>query len=225
MPAAALAGQSGAGPDGQAERAVAALSQRSQDRARRLPAPALDRPEASADAVTTSVSGWDPAAPRELTLWRVEEGDFARLARTQSEPGGRFRFPEIAAGGREIVVTAGGDAPQAGDPRLLLPEPPAAAPVAQWLPGGEAGARLRVWPSGSAVSVILAADGREIARRAVPASPAARDRALDLAFTALPETALWIAEERAQGERSAWRRVDLEAPAGVAGAQSITTRR
>jgi len=96
-----------------------------------LPLPQLDRLAVPAGAVTASVTGWDPAAPRELTLWRVEEDRSARLATTQSEQGGRFRFPEIAMGRREVVVTAGDARPQDGDARLRLPNPTLVSPGAQ----------------------------------------------------------------------------------------------
>jgi hypothetical protein len=99
-----------------------------------LPLPQLDRLAVSAGAVTASVTGWDPAAPRSLTLWRVEEGRSARLATTQSEQGGRFRFPEIAMGRREVVVTAGDARPQDSDTRLRLPDPLLVSPGAQPFP-------------------------------------------------------------------------------------------
>jgi len=109
-------------------RAVAAEPERG---ASSLPLPQLDRLAVSAGAVTASVTGWDPAAPRNLTLWRVEEDRSARLATTQSEQGGRFRFPEIAMGRREVVVTAGDARPQDSDARLRLPAPMLVSPIAQ----------------------------------------------------------------------------------------------
>ena len=109
-------------------RAVAAEPDRG---ASSLPLPQLDRLAVSAGAVTASVTGWDPAAPRSLTLWRVEEDRSARLATTQSEQGGRFRFPEIAMGRREVVVTAGDARPQDSDTRLRLPDPILVSPIAQ----------------------------------------------------------------------------------------------
>jgi hypothetical protein len=187
-----------------------------------LPSPRLDPPASPAGAVTASVSGWDPAAPRPLTLWRVEGGRSARLAETQSERGGRFRFPEIAAGGRELAVTVGDTRPQASDARLRLPDSVSAPPVAQAIFENEGGVRLRVWPSASAVSVIFAAGGRTLDRRLVPSLPDGRDRTLEVRVGPWPAgVALWIAEESAGGARSDWLRLDPEAPAESAGADSF----
>lgn len=113
------------------ETSVRAVAAEPDGRASSLPLPQLDRLAVPAGAVTASVTGWDPAAPRSLTLWRVEEGRSARLATTQSEQGGRFRFPEIAMGRREIVVTAGDARPQESDTRLRLPDLMLVSPIAQ----------------------------------------------------------------------------------------------
>jgi len=113
------------------ETSVRARAAEADGRALSLPAPQLDSLVAPAGAVTASVTGWDPAAPRKLTLWRVEEDRSARLATTQSEQGGRFRFPEIAMGRREVVVTAGDAGPQDSDTRLRLPDLMRVSPIAQ----------------------------------------------------------------------------------------------
>ena len=113
------------------ETSVRAVAAEPDGEASSLPLPQLDRLAVPAGAVTASVTGWDPAAPRVLTLWRVEEDRSARLATTQSEQGGRFRFPEIAMGRREVVVTAGDARPQDSDARLRLPDPMLVSPGAQ----------------------------------------------------------------------------------------------
>lgn len=180
--------------------------------AARLPPPRPDPPEAGAGAVTTGITGWDPAAPRELTLWRVGEGRIARLAGTHSERGGRFRFPEVALGGAELAVTAAGAEPDAGDPRLHPPQLEPGPPPAWLLPAAEGTTRLRIAPSAGAASVVVAAAGREIARQPVPERPDGGRRTLELVLPAAGAT-LWVAEERSGGVRSGWRAIEPGPPA------------
>jgi hypothetical protein len=174
------------------------------------PAPRLDPPTVTSGSVTATVSGFDPASPRRLTLWRVEGERAARLAETESEGSGRFRFPEVAATGVELVVAPAGEVPEKSAARVRLPGP-AVEPAVAEISGQSDGVRmLRIWPSAAAEYVIVAADGQALARQRVPVRPAARDRMLALAVE-LPASGatLWIAEERVGGERSAWRRVEL----------------
>lgn len=219
IPAAGVsAGRAG---EPRAETTVRTLTAEPNGWASSLPLPQLDPLAAAAGAVTASVSGWDPAAPRRLTLWRVEDGRPARLAETQSERGGRFRFSEIAKGRRELVVTTGDAAPQESDPRLYLPDPKPAPPVAQAILDAEGGSRLRVWPSASAVSVIFAAGGRELERRTVPVLPDGRDRTLDVRVAPWPAGApIWVAEEHLGGMRSDWLRLDTKSAAEAAGTEA-----
>lgn len=186
---------------------------------RALPPPALDPVQVTTGAITASVSGWDPAAPRRLALWRVEGGKPARLAETMSEPGGHFQFAQVALGPRELVVGAGRAVPDLHAPRVVLPVVEMAPPVVQVIPDPGGVARLRIWPSARAATIVFAAGGREIARRAVASSPDPRDRMLDVPL--LPGTrgaTLDIAEERSGGARSPWIRVDAAAPEGGSGA-------
>ena len=175
-----------------------------------LPAARLDRPTVTSGSVTATVSGFDPASPRRLTLWRVEGERAARLSETESEGSGRFRFPEVAATGVELVVAPAGEVPEKSAARVRLPGPAVEPAVAEISAQRDGVRMLRIWPSAAAEYVIVAADGQALARQRVPVRPAARDRMLALAVE-LPASGatLWIAEERVGGERSAWRRVEL----------------
>ena len=186
----------------------------------------VDPPDSWPGAVTESISGFDPGAPRRLTLWRVEEGRSSRLAVTQSDPAGRFRFPDVASGRRELVVSADGDAPEASAARVRLPPLEVEAPAVQAFAGEDASARLRLWPSALAVTVLAASGGQEILRRPVPALPDARDRAFDVPLL-LPsrDVTVWIAEERADGSRSPWTPVRFERPAEDLAGPPETPRR
>jgi hypothetical protein len=179
-------------------------------------APRLDPPRITAGSVTATVSGFDPGSPRRLTLWRLDGESAARLAEAESEPSGRFRFPEVAATGAELVVAVAGEEPKPSPARIRLPGPAVPAAVAEVLAEPDGARMLRIWPSAAAESVIVAASGQELARLRVPLRPTARERALALHLELPPAGGtLWIAEERADGERSTWRRLDL-APDDVA---------
>jgi hypothetical protein len=177
----------------------------------------MDPPGAGPGGVTFGVTGTDPAAPRLLTLWRVVDGRSARLAQTQSGSDGRFRFPEVAAGARELAVAAGEEPPGGSAARRSVASEAPPPPLARAVLRADGGAWLRVWPSASAAAVVVSSGGHEVLREAVPALPDARARTLDL-VTAVssPDGTIWIAGEGADGARSRWRRVTLEAPLGGA---------
>lgn len=184
------------------------------------PAPELDPVDVPAGSVTASVSGWDPAAPRVLTLWRVENGRFARLAGTRSEPGGGFRFAQVAVAGRELAVAPGDREPAAQATRVVVPAADARPPGAQVVGQAEGEPRLRVFPSAQAAAVVFASGGRVVGRRAVAPAPSARERMLELPVGAgAPAADLYVAEERADGARSPWLRVDPGAPEEASGAE------
>jgi hypothetical protein len=180
----------------------------------RAPAPRLDAPHAEDGAVTTTLSGSDPAPPRLLTLWRVEGGRSARLALTSSGADGRFRFPEVATAGSELVVLADDEMPASGARSVRLPVLDVGAPSVEDVTTAGDGRLLRIWASSAATSVVVASQGREIARRALPMLPGLRARVVDVALAGPWHAAtLWVAEERADGARSPWRCLESPAPA------------
>ncbi len=190
-----------------------------------LPLPELDEPVVADGSVTAALSGWDPAAPRRITLWRVEDGRHARLAVTRSEPGGRFRFAEVAALGKEVAVGAGDAPPRTSARRIRVPGLPPAPPSVQAFTGSGGGAVLRVWPSASATAVVFAAGGRDIGRRALPLVPSPGGRRVEeRVVPGSPATPIYVAEEIAGGARSAWVRVDIGAPDEESAAASFMGR-
>ncbi|MCC6640085.1 MAG: hypothetical protein IT386_02845 [Deltaproteobacteria bacterium] len=203
------------------ERGLALAEPQDRDAPHAAASPRLDPVELSEGAVTARVSGWDPAPPRQLTLWRVEDGRFARLAETRSGPDGRFHFAEIAAAGRSLAVGEGDREPDAEAPRIGIAAAGARAPAAQVIASAD-GPRLRVWPSAQAAALVFAAGGREIGRRALSRSPDARDRMVELPVVpGAPGAGLFVAEQHADGVRSAWTRLDFDAPEEGFGEDSI----
>lgn len=91
-------------------------------------------PEVEPGFVTTTVRGLDTGAPRELVLWRLAEHGTSRLARTRSQAGGSFVFPQVPVPNRplKLVVSPAGhlpDDPEATPPFSLTAERPEAAGV------------------------------------------------------------------------------------------------
>lgn len=170
--------------------------------------PRLDRPSVGAGAVTVPLSGFDPAAPRELTLWRVGREGAARLADARSGTDGRFTFPEIAVRESELAVTVRGEGPARGGPRVHLAGLP--APLLSAVRSRVAGAEvLRIWPSAAAARVIVANARGEGAPVPVAARPSAQERVVTLPLGgAEADATLFVAEEDAAGRRSGWQRVD-----------------
>lgn len=77
-------------------------------------APRLTRVDPPAGAASVRVTGIDPGAPRRLELWRWQDGDFLRLARATSQPGGQFDFGQIAlpSEGLDLQVSVRDRAPR-----------------------------------------------------------------------------------------------------------------
>ena len=75
----------------------------------------LDTLEIPVDTVSTRITGMDYGAPRKLTLWRVDQDRAARLAGTNSRPGGHFDFGQILVpwSGLRLVATPVGEEPEA----------------------------------------------------------------------------------------------------------------
>ena len=170
--------------------------------------PRLARPSVGRGAVTARVTGFDPGAPRNLTLWRVGREGSARLAKTRSDASGSFTFGEVAVVESELAVTAEGARPEAADERVRLAalSPPAIVAERLVVAGRS---WLRVWPSSSASRVIVERAGSEIARIAVAEWPAARERLVSLPLGAAEATGtLFVTEEDALGRRSVWQRID-----------------
>ncbi len=170
--------------------------------------PRLEAPDIEAGVVTVGLAGAAAAPGERLTLWRVEGGSWARLAQTQADEAGRFRFPQVAPQGQEVAVSAEGAAWDREPERIRLPMLAPGAPTAIALAETDAAVRVRIWPSAGASAVIVRSGGREIRRQAVPVLSLARS--LDLAISPAAATGgLSVAEVRAGGGLSAWGPVAL----------------
>ncbi len=161
-----------------------------------------------AGVVTVGLAGAAAAPLERLTLWRVEGGSWARLAQTEADEAGRFRFPQVAPQGQEVAVSGEGAAWDREPERIRLPVLAPGAPTAIALAEADAAVSVRIWPSAGASAVIVRAGGREIRRQAVPVLSLARS--LDLAISPAAATGdLSVAEVRAGGGLSAWGPVAL----------------
>ena len=177
----------------------------------------LDPPEFESGAVSFRATGFDPAAPRNLVLWRLSRGaapsQAVRVGETRSDENGHFDFGQvpnpIAQG--SLYVAPVGERPDGSRPLDLSPSVPGP------LVSGEAEDPLvvAVVPALFEGSIELrdATTRRLIARRVVSTS-AARSLQFDLLDEALPhdtdrlsveqilddgrrsESTVWILEHR-----------------------------
>jgi hypothetical protein len=160
--------------------------------------------------ISTQVSGVDTGAPRELVLWRVQDGRRVRLADGFSTSDGALHFPAVLVPDRlELVVSAAEAGPEGADesdsarvqagalrpPQLELRRAPDGALA------------IRVAASRALGSVIFANPaGDEIARVPVPGAPIPARRVLDVRLPAdRVRGEILVAHELPDGARSAWR--------------------
>ena len=173
----------------------------------------LDVPELAPGALSFRATGFDPDAPRDLTLWRTGDEGWARLAETTSGGEGNFDFGSvlIPVHGIALVATAKGMPPTleaVRDPLLVRSELP--LPRIGWLESEGASFSFEVQTSIAEGSVLLAgADEKLIARFEVSAgstSPSAR-LAIDLETD---DDVVLIAHELPDGRSSRWRILRLD---------------
>jgi hypothetical protein len=181
----------------------------------------LDALARAPEVHTVALSGVDPHAPRELVAWRVKNGRRAIIARGRSGRDGRLEFPDVVAprDGLEIVVTAADSAPGipgASIARKLEGRNPH-APNGALMEIDGPDYLVRIVPNEFAGHVLLAdSQGVVFARYPVVSSPLAAARVIDLALNPAPgDFAVLSAHEFADGRRSEWREIALDAP-GVA---------
>jgi len=70
------------------------------------------------DGASTSITGMDPSAPRQLTLWRKQGDDVARVSLGQSNAMGQFEFAQVIVPlkGLELLVTGSSTTDPLTDP-------------------------------------------------------------------------------------------------------------
>lgn len=166
------------------------------------------------------LSGFDPLGPRDLVAWRIKNGRRAIIARGSSDRDGEIHFPELVAprNGLEIVVTAADGAPEvpgaSAARRSNGPLPTAPNVVVLDVYGSEY--EVRIVPSEATGEIWLAdAEGRVFAQYAVPNTPIASSRVLDVTLgLALGDTHLLVAHALDDGRRSDWREIELRTPDG-----------
>ena len=177
--------------------------------------PSLDAVVRVPGAATATVEGRDPAAPRALVLWRIEDGRAARLASARSGPDGRVSFGEVALprGAFELVATPRGV--QAGSAlsarSTTIPPAERVAPQVEAQAEGPGTWRLRVrleTPGGWLVVSTLG--DVEIGRATVPLAASAARTGLDLWIDDVGTIGtILLTHEDPKTGRSASRRVAL----------------
>ncbi len=160
--------------------------------------------------------GSDPEAPRALSLWRLRGERAAVVARTTSQPDGRFAFAPlmIPSAGLQVVATGAGRRPEdegASPVRRLgsrIPRPPRATAGLEsqgvWW--------VHVVPSEAAGAVRVASEAAvALGRFELSGLPGAAPRSMDL-LVAPGDGAdrVWLAHELPDGRLSEWRPVMLE---------------
>jgi len=166
------------------------------------------------------LTGVDVLGPRDLVAWRIKNGRHAIIARGWSDGLGEIHFPKLVAprDGLRIVVTAANSTPEVpggSDIRHsngLLPSAPNAVVMDAY--GSEYA--VRIVPSEATGEILLAdAQGQVFAQYAVPNTPIASSRVLDVTLGLPPDdTHVLVAHVLKDGRRSDWREIALEVPAG-----------
>lgn len=180
----------------------------------------LNRLSIASGSPSIELSGFDPLGPRDLVAWRLKNGRRAIIARGSSDRAGEIHFPELVAprNGLVIVVTAADSKPEnpgASSARRsngLLPSAPDAVVLDAY--GSEYA--VRIVPSEATGEIWLAdAEGRVFAQYAVPNTPIASSRVLDVTLGLLADdTHVLVAHVLADGRRSDWREIELGTPDG-----------
>jgi hypothetical protein len=162
------------------------------------------------DRLSTRVRGIDTGAPRELVLWRVQEGRRVRLAHGFSSSDGALHFPEVLVPDElELLVTAA-EAGSAGtdesDPTRIQAGG-LRPPQLEMRRSKDGALAIRVAASRALGSVIIASPaGDEIARIPLPRAPSPARQVLDVRLPADRVRAeILVAHELPDGARSAWR--------------------
>ena len=165
----------------------------------------LDRIAAPVETTTFRATGFDPAAPRGLLLWRFDGERYLRLAETRSGDDGRFDFglQPLPLAHADFGVTGPDDSPVASGLQSVERRLP--APIVTAHDSGD-GDVLRVLTARAEGELYLsdAATGRLLARIPVDSTPG-HALAIDLA-TALPRVrpeAIAIEHVLQDGRRSA----------------------
>jgi hypothetical protein len=196
------------------------LAQRSRDAGPAEPI-VLDDPQTALGSAV-AIHGRDPAAPRAIELWRVVGARSARVATGHSRDDGTLALPAL------LVASprgAGPNAAAASEPVHASrdPSPPHLVARAETVDASGTGALLSLQveaaePGGEIVVVrtIAALDTQpaqqvEIARAPVGAAAEGTRPKLDLIVAlAAADTEVLIAQQVADGRRSAWRKVSLD---------------
>jgi len=109
-----------------------------------------------------AVTGFDPAPPREIDLWRVDGTPPVRLYQSASGASGAFTFAPLLFGGREVALVA---APRGEGPRAVSASPILwirRAPVAPSITAIRAEAEttwLQIAPAEDSGFVLIGEDG------------------------------------------------------------------
>jgi len=204
------------------------LAQRSRDAGPAEPI-VLDDPQTALGSAV-AIHGRDPAAPRAIELWRVVGARSARVATGHSRDDGTLALPALVLPAGDVLLVAsprgaGPNAAAASEPVHASrdPSPPHLVARAETVDASGTGALLSLQveaaePGGEIVVVrtIAALDTQpaqqvEIARAPVGAAAEGTRPKLDLIVAlAAADTEVLIAQQVADGRRSAWRKVSLD---------------
>ncbi len=206
---------------------VSGPARRSREDGRAAPI-VLDDPQ-TALGNALAIHGRDPAAPRAIELWRLVGSRAARVATGRSRSDGTLELPELVLPAGDVLLVAsprgaGVAAAAASAPVRASrdPSPPQLLARGETLDDSGAGAlSLRVEPAELGGEIVVARTVRsldaasvedvEIARVAVAAAGDAGRAPLDLAIALAPGDAEFlIAQQLADGRRSAWRKVIVD---------------
>ncbi len=144
----------------------------------------LDSPNGPLEATTFRATGFDPAAPRSLVLWRFDGERYLRLAETRSASDARFDFglQPLPLAHTDYGVTGLDESPKSSDLQAIERRLP--APVVATYDAEDDVLRVLTARAEGEIYVSDAGTGRLLARFAVDPTPG-RTLAIDLA-TALP---------------------------------------
>lgn len=167
----------------------------------------LDAPVSRAGQLDLTVTGFDPAPPREIDLWRVDGDERIWLDRSVSRANGEFTFSRLLFGGREVALVAAPRRVAPGDPSaspiLWLRRPPVAPAISAITPVDETSS-LRVTPAENSGAILI---GFEATPRSAPTRLSVQTtreglpRPLELAAPS-QERCLWVVHELPDGRQS-----------------------